>query len=104
MKYVVLAASVLALALVGATSGKAAYIAPTVASLQKQTTAWINKRFAFLHENFHVLSTRCMAEDNSGQNFYCAVRLWSAYGPFGENYNVTYNPSTGNINWSGSAG
>jgi hypothetical protein len=104
MKYVVLAASVLALALVGASTGKAAtYIPPTVGYLQHDATAWINKRFAFLHENTHVGSARCMKEDST--NFFCAVQLVSpSMGTFNEKYNVTYNQRTGTINWNGSYG
>jgi hypothetical protein len=102
MKYVVLAVSVLALALVGAASGKAQSSGVTVGWLQQDTTGVVNKRIAFVGVNEHVLSTRCMKEDAS--NFFCVVRVWDPPAPFNEDYNVTYNASTGHIHWSGSAG
>jgi len=77
--------------------GSTNYNALTVPQLERQTTAWINKRAKFVGNPVRVVSTRCQASDATF--FFCIVREHDGAYNFNVYYNVTYNPSTGVINW-----
>jgi hypothetical protein len=88
----------LVLALIGAQSGKAQYVA-TVGQVQQATTSWINKRLAFTHGGGRALSARCEKDDATF--FFCIAKIQAPGGYTGtKDYYVTYNPNTDLAHWT----